>query len=74
MMKAKSLQRDVSKSKAIRRMILSVTARRDSRDILIWSLDKFGEVPAKRYRSLLIQALHDLEVDPMRRAVERVQI
>jgi toxin ParE1/3/4 len=47
-------------------VVLSPAARQDIRDLLLWSLDRFGADSAERYRKLLIQALRDLEADPMR--------
>jgi len=45
---------------------LSAPARRDYREILKWSAEKFGEDAASRYRKLLIQAVLDVEADPKR--------
>ena len=56
----------MTKPEAGRPTILSPGARQDIRDILLWSLDKFGFDAAGRYRTLLIQALRDLEADPTR--------
>ena len=47
-------------------MVLAPAARQDIRDVLIWSLDKFGVTAAERYRALLIRALRDVEADPLR--------
>ena len=49
-----------------RKVILAPAARQDIRDILLWSLDKFGVDAAVRYRALLIQALRDIEANPQR--------
>ncbi len=47
-------------------VVLSPAARQDLQDLLLWSLDRFGVQAAERYRKLLIQALRDIEADPMR--------
>jgi len=47
-------------------VVLSPAARKDIEDPLLWSLDKFGADAAERCRKLLIQALRDIETDPMR--------
>ena len=47
-------------------ILLSPAAREDIRDVLAWSIDRFGARAAARYRALLIQALHDLQIDPLR--------
>ncbi len=47
-------------------IVLSPAAEQDIRDVLFWSLDKFGATAADRYRALLIQTLRDLEADPLR--------
>jgi toxin ParE1/3/4 len=47
-------------------VVLSPAARQDIENLLLWSLDKFGADAAQRYRKLLIQALRDIEADPMR--------
>ncbi len=46
--------------------ILSPAARRDIRSILEWSKDKFGVEAAARYRTLMIQVLHDVTEEPER--------
>lgn len=46
--------------------ILTPAARQDIRDISRWSELKFGKEAAVRYRTLLMQALRDLEADPGR--------
>lgn len=56
----------MAKLKGGQQILLSPAARQDIHDVLIWSLDKFGANAAARYRALLIQALRDLEVDPVR--------
>jgi toxin ParE1/3/4 len=56
----------VAKQKAARRVVLSPAARQDIRELLLWSLAKFGVDAAARYRELMIQASRDLEADPMR--------
>ena len=48
------------------RAVLSPDAREDIREILLWSRDSFGSYAAARYRALLIQALRDIEADPLR--------
>jgi toxin ParE1/3/4 len=45
---------------------LSGIARRDYREILKWSAEKFGVDAASRYQILLIQAMLDLQADPER--------
>jgi toxin ParE1/3/4 len=57
---------DVAKPKVGQRIVLSPAARQDIRDILLWSIDKFGTKAAARYRALLIQCLRDLAIDPLR--------
>jgi toxin ParE1/3/4 len=47
-------------------IVLSPAAEEDIREVLLWSLDKFGAAAGDRYRALLIQALRDLETDPLR--------
>jgi len=56
----------VAKRKGGQRILLSPAARQDIQDVLIWSVEKFGLSAAARYRALLIHALRDLEVDPLR--------
>lgn len=46
--------------------ILSPAARRDIRNIMEWSKDKFGVEAAARYRTLLMQALRDVVEEPER--------
>jgi toxin ParE1/3/4 len=41
-------------------------ALQDIRDISRWSELQFGKAAAARYRGLLMQALRDLEADPLR--------
>jgi len=48
------------------RIILAPAARRDIREALKWSEEKFGSRAAQRYRALLKQALRDIAVDPER--------
>lgn len=43
---------------------ISPTARDDIAGILRWTLDHFGEAAARRYNSLLLQAIDDLGRDP----------
>ena len=43
--------------------VLSIQARRDLREILIWSQAKFGRDAALRYEDLIVQALRDIEAD-----------
>ena len=45
---------------------LSSNARQDIRNIARWSETQFGQAAAARYRALLLQALRDLEADPLR--------
>jgi toxin ParE1/3/4 len=52
--------------RASAKLTLSPAARGDIRDILIWSKDKFGVRGAERYRTLLMQVLHDVTEDPER--------
>jgi toxin ParE1/3/4 len=56
----------VAKSNAEQKIVLSPAARQDIRDILTWSVDRFGVSAAGRYRALLTQALRDLGIDPLR--------
>lgn len=48
------------------RLVLAPDALTDLRDILRWSRERFGAEAAKRYRTLLLQALQDLLEDPRR--------
>ncbi len=48
------------------RAVLSPAAQRDIRNIMVWSRDKFGVEAAQRYRTLLMQVLHDILDDPER--------
>ena len=48
------------------RLILSPAARQDLREVLRWSLDRFGDGASARYRALLTRALRDIEADPLR--------
>ena len=48
------------------RIILAPAARRDIREALKWSEEKFGSRAAERYRALLKQALRDVAADPER--------
>jgi len=56
----------VAKTNPRQIIVLSPAAEQDIREILVWSLDKFGAAAADRYRALLIQTLRDLEADPLR--------
>ncbi len=46
--------------------VLAPLARRDIRNILRWSEEKFGKAAALRYEDLLIQAIRDIEANPAR--------
>ena len=48
------------------RVVLAPAARKDIREALIWSQERFGERAAARFRELLKQALRDIAVDPGR--------
>lgn len=48
------------------RIVLSPVARRDIREALTWSQERFGERAARRYGELLKQALYDVAADPER--------
>jgi toxin ParE1/3/4 len=52
-------------------VILSASAKADVREILDWSLQKFGVRAAKRYRVLLKQALIDIAENPERPASQQ---
>ncbi len=54
------------KSGARPRIILAPVARRDIREALRWSEERFGSRAAQRYRALLKQALRDIAADPER--------
>src|SRR6185312_7487942 len=54
------------KARVGRQALVSPAARQDIADILLWSVEKFGDEAAARYRTLLIQAIRDIEVDPDR--------
>lgn len=56
----------MAEGRAVQQAILSPAALRDLREILLWSLKSFGIAAAARYRALLIQALRDIEADPLR--------
>ena len=56
----------MARSQSVRPVSLSPAARQDTRDILVWSLGKFGTAAEARYRALLIQTLRNIEVDPVR--------
>ncbi len=56
----------MAKPNASHQIVLSPAARQDIRDILLWSLQKFGRDASQRYRELLIHALRDLTSDPER--------
>lgn len=56
----------MAKAQARHRAVFSPEAERDIRSILRWSEGEFGKDAAKRYRSLLIAALRDIEANPMR--------
>jgi toxin ParE1/3/4 len=47
-------------------VILAPSAKADMRDVLDWSLEKFGLQAEKRYRALLKQALTDIANNPRR--------
>ncbi len=49
-----------------RRVVLAPAARRDIREALAWSQERFGERAAGRYRDLLKQALRDIASNPER--------
>jgi toxin ParE1/3/4 len=55
----------VATKRNVKPALVTRTALRDIRDILEWSRRKFGRAAASRYRALLIQALRDIEADPM---------
>jgi toxin ParE1/3/4 len=59
----------VPKRPAGLRVILAPSARKDIKEILHWSEDKFGKDAALRYEALLVQAVHDIEADPRRPGV-----
>jgi toxin ParE1/3/4 len=46
--------------------VLSPAARKDIRDALRWSEQKFGTAAAVRYRALIKQAVRDIGSDPER--------
>ncbi|MGO9271697.1 MAG: type II toxin-antitoxin system RelE/ParE family toxin [Terriglobia bacterium] len=54
------------KSGARPQIVLAPAARRDIREALKWSEEKFGSRAAQRYRALLKQALRDIAADPER--------
>jgi toxin ParE1/3/4 len=56
----------VRRSRSGLRVILAPAARRDIREALKWSEEKFGSRAAQRYRALLKQALRDIAADPER--------
>jgi toxin ParE1/3/4 len=56
----------VPKKRAPRKAVLSIQARRDLREILIWSHAEFGRDAALRYEDLIIRALRDIEADTER--------
>ena len=51
------------KRRSQRKVVLSLQARRDLREILIWSQARFGRDAALRYEDLIIQALRDIAAD-----------
>jgi toxin ParE1/3/4 len=53
------------------RLRISPQARADIRRILIWSEEHFGRDAALRYEELMIQALRDLEANPVRAGVRQ---
>ena len=54
------------KSGARPQIVLAPAARRDIREALKWSEEKFGSRAAQRYGALLKQALRDIAADPER--------
>ncbi len=54
------------RSRAGLKVILAPAARRDIREALKWSEEKFGSRAAQRYRALLKQALRDIAANPER--------
>ena len=55
--------------------VLSPAARRDLHDALRWSETKFGHDAKLRYAALIVQALRDIESDPVRHgSTERPEI
>ena len=54
------------RSRAGLKVVLAPSARRDIREALQWSEDRFGTRAAARYRALLKQALRDIASDPER--------
>ena len=57
------------------KVVLSPEARRDLRAALKWSETKFGHDAKLRYEALIVQALRDIESDPVRHgSVERPEI
>lgn len=49
------------------RVVIAPAAEADIKEILHWTIANLGDLAAKRYRTLIIQALDDLGSDPMRR-------
>src|SRR5438067_4177985 len=47
-------------------MVRAPSARRDIREVLMWSQDRFGKPAGARYRDLLKQAFRDIAADPKR--------
>ena len=54
------------KKRSQRKAVLSVEARRDLREILIWTQAKFGRDATLRYEDLIIQTLRDIVADTER--------
>ena len=61
----------MAKTRSAMRAILAPAARRDIKEILLWSESKFGKDAALRYQELLIQAVRDIEADPVRPGVSQ---
>jgi toxin ParE1/3/4 len=53
----------VPKKRSQRKAVLSVEARRDLREILIWTQAKFGRDATLRYEDLIIRTLRDIAAD-----------
>jgi toxin ParE1/3/4 len=56
----------VPKKRGPLKAVLSPATRRDVRDVLKWSETKFGHDARLRYEALIVQALRDIEADPVR--------
>lgn len=48
------------------KLVVSNPARRDIKDVLVWSIERFGDRAAERYRDLIAKAIELVAAEPDR--------